>query len=283
MSPLRAGDRIGDFTLIAPAGRGTSAEVWQASTDRSGGHGATVVALKLLADPIGPDDPQELRERFIEEGRIAQALRHPDIVAWLGSGEHEGRPWMALEWLPGEDLSRHTRRDALLPGPEAVRIAQRLALALDHAHRQGIVHRDLKPDNVRIDLPRGVVKLTDFGIARQQDSTRTRTGLFLGTPAYMAPELLAGAGADARTDLYALGVVLFELLTGRRPLQASSMGELLQRLSREAAPALRSLRADAPMALSEELAAWLQRDRALRPASAALAAQALAALPTQWP
>lgn len=268
---LQPGASVGNYTLIEPAGRGATAEVWKARDQRNGRE----VGLKLLADETALEDPQEVRERFCEEGRLARALRHPDIVVWLDGGEHMGRPWMALEWLPGDDLSHHIRRDALLKVTTVVQLARRLALALDHAHRQGIVHRDLKPANVRVDLARGVVKLADFGIAREEDSTRTRTGLFLGTPAYMAPELLTGATADARSDLYALGVLFFELLTGRRPIDSTSMGDLLRRLVREAAPDVRTLRPEVTDGVAFVLSSLLQREPARRPASGREVAEAL--------
>jgi serine/threonine-protein kinase len=140
-----------------------------------------------------------------------------------------------------------------------LRIVERIARALAHAHRSGIVHRDVKPQNVRVNLPADAVKLADFGAARSEDATRTRTGVIVGTPAYMAPEQLSGAAADARSDLYALGVLLFELLTGRRPHESASLGELLRQVSAEPAPDVRTLRPDMPPALAGELARLLAK------------------------
>lgn len=270
---LSGAPRRGRFALMQQIGRGTSGEVWKA-VDTLGGQ---AVAVKQLISPAGGHEAGEMRSRFIEEGRIAGRLRHPDIVACIDHGETDGQPWIAMEWLEGEDLSRILRRQRQLGVDDAVRIACRVALALDHAHRQGVVHRDLKPANIHVDLHKASVKLADFGVAREQDSSRTATGMFLGTPAYMAPEQLAGSPADARGDLYALGVVLFEMLSGRRPHEAGSMGELLRRVAREPAPDVRSFTPTVPPAVARELARVLERDPALRHTSGRDFAQALEA------
>lgn len=270
---LNSASRLGRFALLERVGRGSAGEVWRAVDTVSG----QTVAIKQLHAAARSSEGLELRSRFAEEGRIAGRLQHPDIVACIDHGEHEGRPWIAMEWLSGEDLSRLLSRLRRLDVETAVRIACRVALALDHAHRQGVVHRDLKPANIHVDLGADSVKLADFGVAREQDSSRTATGMFLGTPAYMAPEQLAGAAADARGDLYALGVVLFESLSGRRPHDAGSLGELLRRVSRENAPDVRTLNPAVPQAVALELARALDRDPARRHASAREFAQALSA------
>ena len=250
---------MGRYRLQSRAGQGASAEVWLALSDDG-----SPVALKALVDEGDDETRAERRRRFHEESRTARRLSHPHIVACLDAGEEVGRPWMALEWLPGDDLSRHTARPWLLPEALAVDIAARLARALAHGHRLGVIHRDVKPANVRVNLSQGVVKLADFGVARAEDTTRTRTGIVLGTPAYMAPEQLAGAPADARADLYALAVVLFELLTAHRPHEASSLGALLRQVATQPAPDLRQWRPDLPEALARMVARALSREPAQR-------------------
>lgn len=275
---LRPGQRVGPYVLLRLAGRGAVAEVFLATA----GPRKPPLALKLLSlSALQGDEAEEVVRRFAQEVDTARRLQHLDVVRVLASGKHEGRPWMAMEWLTGHDLSRYVQPTRLLPEAMVVDIGIRLASALAYAHAQGVTHRDLKPANVRVDLPRGLLKLTDFGVARVDGAERTATGLFLGTPAYMAPEVLAGAIASAQTDLYALGVLLFELLTGRRPHEASTLGALLKQMSTQPAQDLRVLRPDLPAELAQVLAQALARDPTERWASGEQLAQALARVRVQ--
>lgn len=260
-APTAVGER---FALRAQLGRGAGSTVWLADDRRRG----TTVALKLIALPEGMPAAQrdDWRVAFAREAMAAARLRHPDIVALLDAGVVTEGGWLALEYVPGCDLGRYTRPAQLLPDALALSTTARLARALAHAHRAGIVHRDLKPSNVRIDLARGVLKLTDFGVARVPDAALTRTGLMLGTPAYMAPELLAGVAATAAADTWALGVLAFELLAGRRPLpEAASFGELLRAIAHDEPAPLAALRPDLPPAVGVLVAQALQRDPNRRP------------------
>jgi serine/threonine-protein kinase len=265
--------RLGPYRLQRELGRGSMGVVHLAVDSRSG----QPVALKSMAlgTDLSPAELQQLKQRFLAEAEAARRLSHPDIVQVHGAGEDAGRAWMAMELLSGCELGRYTRRPRLLPEPLVLQIGARLARALAHAHAQGVVHRDVKPANVMIDLASGQLKLTDFGLALLADLSRTRTGVVLGTPWYMAPEQLAGAEADARCDLYALGVLLFQLLTGRLPHEHSSLGELLRAVAREPAPDLRSLRPDLPTPLAELVARLLQVQPSARPADAQQVADAL--------
>ena len=189
-----------------------------------------------------------------------------DVLSVLDTGRTAaGQPWMALEWLTGEPLTQHCVAAHRLPADVVVGLGQRLASALGHAHLRGVIHRDIKPDNLMFDAAAAQLKIADFGVARAEDSGATQTGMVLGTPAYMAPEQLAGAPASPAGDLYSLGAVLFELLTSRRPVEASSLGEWLRRISQEPATPLRSLRPDLPAVLGEVVDQMLEREPARRP------------------
>ena len=274
--PTPSDHHLGPYRLVREIGRGAIGVVHLAVDSRSG----QPVALKSidLGDDLDAADRRQLRERFLGEAQAARRLSHPDIVAVLDAGEQQGRAWLAMELLAGCELGRYTRRPRLLPEALVLQLAERLAGALAHAHGRGVVHRDIKPGNVMLDLASGQLKLTDFGLARLADHSRTRTGVVLGSPWYMAPEQLAGAEADARSDLYSLGVLLFQLLSGRLPHEHSSLGELLRAVAREPAPGLRSLRPELPEPLEALVARLLQPQPARRPADAAALACELAAL-----
>jgi serine/threonine protein kinase len=266
--------RFGRFRLEAQLGQGASGPVYLAWD------GTQRVALKLLALPGGldADDRQAQQERFLRQAQALRRLAHPDIVAVLDHGEEAGQAWMTMEPAPGFDLTRYARGPRLLPEPIVLELGARLALALAHAHAQGIVHRDLKPANIRLDLPAKTLKLMDFGVARLEDAAITRTGVTLGTPAYMAPEQLTGDVADARSDTYALGVILYELLTGRLPYAATSLGELLRAVGAGDPPRLRYWRPASAPALEHLLAQLMAREPRSRPADLVVLAAELRAL-----
>lgn len=274
---LRFADR---FDLLRQLGRGAHARVY-AAHDRDLNR---LVALKIFA--LRSKDVQlqaEARSRFSREASVAARLRHADIVQVLEAGSHDGQDWLAMELVPGTSLERYTHPDKLLPEPALLRVGQRIALALDHAHGQGVVHRDLKPANVLVHWPSDTLKIADFGLARTEDAAATRTGLLLGTPQYMAPELLAGERPDARSDFYALGVVLFELVSGQLPFQSSNMGDLLRRVAREPAPDLRSVKPHCPDELASLLAELLATRPDQRLADGARVAGRLRSLRLAWP
>jgi serine/threonine-protein kinase len=241
---------IAGYAIVREVARGAFGAMHLA---REPEHGHAV-ALKTirLADASA-------RDRFLREARACAKLDHPGIVDLRAFGEESGLGWIAMEWLPGFDLVRYTRPARLLPEPVALEVAARIAEALAHAHDQGVVHRDLKPANVRLNLSTSLVKITDFGCAWLADAERTRSGQIIGTPLYMAPEQLAGTRTEARSDLYALGVVLFQLLSGSVPFAEDSVGTLLRAIASETAPDLRERRPDCPPMLAEMVARLLAK------------------------
>ena len=268
-------DRLGAYLVEGCIGRGAASWLLRGRDTASG---ATVAIKVLPLDAGNRAGTEELRRRFAREAQAVQRLAHPGIVRFLGSGQDGRLAWVAMEYAPGHDLSRHVAAGALLAWPAVRDIGAQLAEALAHAHRQGVVHRDLKPANVIYDPASGRARLADFGIARIADASRTRTGVVLGTPAYMAPEQIAGLSVDGRADLYALGVLLFELLCGRLPFEGPTLGVLMQRIAREPAPDLRQLRPGLPESLAAVVAQALAKPAADRPADGDAMARALRAI-----
>jgi len=176
-----------------------------------------------------------------------------------------------MELLDGEDLSRHCQKDQLLPRGEVVRIISAVAGALDYAHASGIVHRDIKPANIMI-LNNGEIKVADFGIARVMASSKTQTGVIMGTPSYMSPEQIAGQKVDGASDLFSLGVVFFELLTGEKPFSGDSIATLIFNITSTPAPSIREKIPDLPEPFETIIGKLLAKDKSQRyPSGKALA------------
>jgi protein phosphatase len=262
------GQTVAGFRLQRALGRGAHGEVYLAEAATGG-----PVALKLAEVPSG-EATKAWKEHFLSGARTAQRLVHPGIVAVHGAGIEGRLAWLAMELVPGGDLARYTASHRLLPEGLVLMLGQRIARAVAYAHRQGVVHRDLKPANVLVHLPGQVVKLADFGLARAEDAAQTGTGIVVGSPAYMAPEQLAGNVPSPSTDLYALGVMLFQLLSGRLPHDSPSMGELLRQVATEPAPDLRELVPDIQPGLAALVARLLAKQPNRRPGDGdALAAE----------
>ncbi len=255
---------VSRFVIVEPVGKGGMADVFRAWDPRLG----RFVALKLLRRM----DDDRARACFEREARLAAGLCLPSVAAIHEIGEHEGRPYIAMELVEGETLAR-AGRDA---GPRrAAELIRDAARAVDAAHRRGVVHRDLKPSNLMV-RGDGRVVVLDFGLARPVEegapgSTLTGTGVVAGTPEYMAPEQARGgrgASIDARTDVYALGACLFELLTGRPPFVSEERGETIARVLRDAPPRPRALAPDVPAPLEAIALRCLEKDPARRYESA---------------
>ena len=267
---------LGRYRIDRELGRGAMGAVYLGTDPKINRQ----VAIKTMAlsQEFHGDELTEARQRFFREAETAGRLQHPDIVTIFDAGEDQELAYIAMEYLKGEDLQRHTQ-GTLLPVADVVRIGARVAEALAYAHSQGVVHRDIKPANVMIDLPSDQVKVTDFGIARIADSARTRTGMVLGTPSFMSPEQMAGRRVDGRTDLYSLGVMLYQLLTGQLPHRADSMATLMYEIANQTPPDVRNWRPEVPEPLARAVALALEKRPEARYADGRqMAADLLAAL-----
>ena len=221
-APIQLPARVGKYELLEYLGGGMS-HVFRATDTILG----RTVALKILT-PQGNKDP-EVRARFLQEARMASNINHDNIIKVHDFGEEQGRPFMVMEFLRGESL-----RDAIKAGhtgdvTDKLNTALQIARALEYIQARKIIHRDIKPENIHID-PAGKVKLMDFGIAKSEGLSLTRAGFTLGTPYYMAPEQVMGQPPTNQVDVYAFGVVLVELLSGAKPIQADTVEKIFQQI-----------------------------------------------------
>ncbi|MEO8028982.1 MAG: bifunctional serine/threonine-protein kinase/formylglycine-generating enzyme family protein [Bryobacteraceae bacterium] len=210
--------RIGKYELLDFLGGGMS-EVYRARDTVIG----RIVVVKILT-PAGAADAQT-KTRFLHEARLAGNMQHENIVAVYDYGEEQGRPYMVMEFLRGEDLRGRIRDGKCGSIDDRMTLALGVARALGFIHEQGIIHRDIKPENVHVDQ-NGKVKLMDFGIAKTKDLSLTRTGMSMGTPYYMAPEQVLGKNITTSVDIYSFGVLVYELLTGARPYESDTIESL---------------------------------------------------------
>jgi serine/threonine-protein kinase len=218
------------------------------------------VAIKTMRlDEVDAEELPDIKMRFFREAESAGKLSHPNIVTIYDAGEEQDLAYFAMEVLDGVDLKDLCKKRNLLPVKRAVEIVTKVAEALDYAHSQSVVHRDIKPANIMV-MPDGTVKVTDFGIARVTTSAKTQTGIVLGTPSYMSPEQLSGVKVDGRSDIFSLGVVLFEMLTGERPFQGDSVATLMYTIANQPHPSPFDLRPDLPKTLGPIIDRALAKD-----------------------
>lgn len=281
---------LGRYQVEKELGKGAMGVVYLGKDPKIG----RVVAIKTMAlsQEFEGDELNDARERFFREAETAGRLQHQNIVTIFDAGEEHDLAYIAMEFLKGRDLVDHCKDGNLLPVPKVLSIVARVAEALAYAHRQSVVHRDIKPANIMYEMDSDTVKVTDFGIARITDSSKTKTGLVLGTPSFMSPEQIAGKKVDGRSDLYSLGVMLYQMLTGVLPFRGESMAELMFKIANEEAPDLRMVRKDLPERLAQVVARALSKKpelryqdgdefaRDLREVLAGLAGQPAAAAPT---
>ena len=272
---------VGPFDLNGKLGSGGMGIVYQATYRKNG----RVVALKVLTPELSANP--KLVARFEREMEILEKLDHPNITRYYGGGESKGQHFYAMRLMGGGTLAELLKRKGSLPWEQVIEYGRQICEALDHAHEHGVIHRDLKPANLflRMDRKTGQEKLVlgDFGIARDMDATGlTATGMTVGTYAYMAPEQIDGKHSiTGKTDLYALGCVLFEMLTGKTPFEGNSAGDLMVKHLQEEPPAVRHLAMECPIWLEKVVAQLLAKQPADRPHDAATAGMALEDVVTQ--
>ena len=263
------GTSLGNYQILAEIGRGGMAVVYRAyqpSLNRE-------VAIKVLPPQFTFD--QQFVERFVREAQAAASLRHPHIVVIHDVAEQNGLYYIVMELLHGRTLRQLIEQEGALPPDRAARIVEQVASALDYAHQRGFVHRDVKPDNIFVD-DEDRVTLTDFGIAKAAWGTQlTKTGMLIGTPEYMAPEQVQGEAVGPATDIYALGIVAYQMLTGRVPFEGTTPHAILYKQVHELPPPLGSVRSGLPPAVDSVLNAALAKEPRTRYASAGQFAQAL--------
>jgi CHASE2 domain-containing sensor protein/predicted Ser/Thr protein kinase len=242
--PRSSGRVLGRYELERELGKGAMGTVYLGRDP----HINRVVAIKAipLAEEFEEQDLAEARARFFREAEMAGRLNHPSIVTVYDAGEDQGLAYIAMEYLRGQHLSHFTDANRLLPPKSVMLLVARVAEALHYAHRQNVVHRDIKPANIMFNPDTDELKITDFGIARLTDTSRTKTGIVLGTPSFMSPEQLEGRTLDGRSDQFALGVSLYQLLCGQLPFRAESMPRLMQKIATEPHASVRVLRPELP-------------------------------------
>jgi eukaryotic-like serine/threonine-protein kinase len=273
------GRKLGRYSVLAHLGHGGMGVVYRARDESL----RREVALKVLPDSVTRDE--ERRRRFLREARAAAAVTHPGIASIYEVAEEDGCLYLAMELVEGETL-RSELAAGLFPVDVALGIAIDLSKAVARAHEKGLVHRDLKPENVML-TGDGLVKVLDFGLAKQLEQAEaelltgetatlvTHEGQVMGTPAYMSPEQARGLAVDARTDVFALGVMLFEMFAGRRPFGGATVVDILAAIARDAPPDLRELRPDTPPEIAGVVVRCLAKDAADRFANAGELASAL--------
>lgn len=248
---------LGRYEVVGELGRGAMGVVYKGEDPKI--HRTVAIKTVRLSD-YDEDIVGEMKERFFREAESAGLLTHPNIVTIYDAGEEHDLAYIAMEFLEGEDLEQVIKKEKSLPIRQTLSMVADVADALDYAHSKGVVHRDIKPANIVRLKETGEVKVTDFGIARIASSSKTKTGVVLGTPSYMSPEQVAGKKVDGRSDIFSLGVVLFEMLTGEKPFVAEDITSLMYRISKEPHPSARSIQPNIPEVVEKIINKALEKD-----------------------
>ena len=239
--------RLGHYVLEKELGKGAMGVVYLGRDSQN--NRLAAIKTMALAQAFDVDELVEVKQRFFREAETVARLDHPNIVSIYDAGEANGLAYIAMAFLPGGDLVPQTKPAGLLPLTTVLSIIARVADALDYAHAQHVVHRDIKPANIMYEPLTDQVKVTDFGIARITDSSRTKAGMVLGTPAYMSPEQITGKKIDGRSDLYSLGVMLYQMCCGQPPFSGDSLARLMFKITSEAATDILSINPALPAEL----------------------------------
>ena len=235
---------LGRYEIKRELGKGAMGAVYLGKDPKI----SRTVAIKTMAlsQEFEDDELIEVKQRFFREAETAGRLNHPNIVTIFDAGEEHDLAYIAMEFLKGSNLNKYIKPDTLLPVKQVLSIIQRSADSIDYAHQHNIVHRDIKPANIMWDPETDSCKITDFGIAHITDSSKTKTGLVLGTPSYMSPEQLAGKKVTGQSDIFSLGVMLFQMVTGQLPFTSDSITSLMYKIANEEHPSPNSINPDVP-------------------------------------
>lgn len=235
---------LGRYVIEKEIGRGAMGTVYLGRDPKIG----RTVAIKTMAfsDEFDEDVAEEMKQRFQREANTAGRLKHPNIVTIYDVGEEQGLSYIAMDYLEGEPMSGFIKKDKLLPVDTVLEMAAQVAEALHYAHSNNVIHRDIKPENIIYNKQTGTPTVTDFGVASLTNANATKTGIVLGSPSYMSPQQVSGERLDGRSDLYSLGVTVFQLLTGTLPFKAESLSNLMYKIATEKHPDIRKIRDDLP-------------------------------------
>lgn len=264
---------LGRYQIDRELGRGAMGMVYLGHDPKIG----RTVAIKTmsLAQEFEGEKLADVKARFFREAETAGRLNHPNIVTIYDVGEDQELSYIAMDYLKGDNLLAWSKADNLLAPKLVLELMVQVAEALDYAHGQRVVHRDIKPANIIYDEESGVLKVTDFGVACVTDTSKTKTGTILGSPSYMSPEQLAGQKVDGRSDLFSLGITMYQLLCGELPFIADSLASLMYKIANEKHPDIRMFRPDLPACVSQILNKALQKEAENRFQSGAQMAKAL--------
>lgn len=249
---------LGRYQIDKEIGRGAMGMVYLGHDPKIG----RTVAIKtlMLSQEFEGDKLVEVKERFFREAETAGRLNHPNIVTIYDVGEDQEMSYIAMDYLKGTDLLGYSKQGTLLPALEVMDVTIKVADALNYAHQQKVVHRDIKPANIIYDKETGVLKVTDFGVACLTDTSKTKTGTILGSPSYMSPEQLAGNRVDGRSDLFSLGISMYQLLTGELPFVGESLASLMYKIANEKHPDIRMFNPELPSCVAKIINKALHKD-----------------------
>lgn len=258
---------LGRYEVQRELGRGAMGTVYLGKDPKIN----RLVAIKTVRfDEVDPSMIKEIKERFFREAEAAGKLAHPNIVTIYDAGEDYDLAYVAMELLDGQDLSEYVQKlGKRMPVKMAIQIVGQVAGALDYAHKNGVVHRDIKPANIML-LKRGGAKVTDFGIARVMESSKTQTGVVLGTPSYMSPEQVVGKKVDGRSDLFSLGVMFYELISGQKPFGGDSIATLMYNIANAPHAQVKEVAPDVPDCCAAIANKMLEKDMTKRYQTGAL-------------